>query len=303
VRCGRWILCCAVGAACGPQPRAPAATVASVEPGTCISTTRRQSGSGYADVETTYRPDGQELRRVEETFDADGSWRATLWLEVGFVDDRVASVATEMDASSPLTIERTLETFAYDAEGRLIEEVFTYDDIHYRTDLHRYDGLGQLIETYRVTGSGADQQLSFTWADGRLVRLETSRVGEAEPYYVETRAYLAPAPSLDALVTISSDFLVDERIDRYDGQLLVERHHLEGADDHLAGIREAWAYRDDGQVAWHRHAAGPMLVETLTVYAYDSEGHLVLEQSGPDADRDDVIDRVVDEQAWAWECW
>ena len=263
--------------ACGPDEVGDAG----YGPGTCTSTTTEVDGGGYTtDIEVTYRADGQESFRVEEIRDGYGMWQATVWREVGFVGDQVASVVTEVDSVTPLLFgfESQRETFVYDEEGWLVQEDHQQDGVMSKTYDYDYDDAGHKVASLLTvhTDRSWDQATAFTWVEGRLERVETHLVDGGEPSYVETRDYLAPAPSLDAQVrTETLGWAGDERIERYEGEQLVAREHTDGG---MAGALEAWGYRDD------------------------DDGHLVLAQRGPDTDGDGVQDAVDEEQTWHWDC-
>ena len=286
--------------ACGPDEVGDAG----YGPGTCTSTTTEVDGGGYTtDIEVTYRADGQESFRVEEIRDGYGMWQATVWREVGFVGDQVASVVTEVDSVTPLLFgfESQRETFVYDEEGWLVQEDHQQDGVMSKTYDYDYDDAGHKVASLLTvhTDRSWDQATAFTWVEGRLERVETHLVDGGEPSYVETRDYLAPAPSLDAQVrTETLGWAGDERIERYEGEQLVAREHTDGG---MAGALEAWGYRDDGQLDWSLWSA-PDQEPMLRVYHYDDDGHLVLAQRGPDTDGDGVQDAVDEEQTWHWDC-
>lgn len=285
--------------ACASEP-GPAVKRSS---GECTSTTRQDRVDSYVDIVTAFDVEGRELYRREEYVLLDGTWLATKLQENGYFDGLLVSEEVVWDVADANMVaavdERTL--FAYDKEGRLVEEQREAAGEPWTTTTHRYDDAGLLVETYVAdrTGQAEDWQELRTWDQGRLQRREVWNVDQNGLSQFEDYTFLASAPSLDARVHAFQLGMEIETLRTYDGERLVEvvdltRVSVWGYDTYQ------WVYRDDGQVAKER-SIGPE-VRDLAVFSYDGEGRQVGRAFGEDADGDDVIDEVSSEQTWAWSC-
>jgi len=285
--------------ACASEP-GPAVALSS---GECTSTTRQDRVDSYVDIVTAFDVEGRQLYQREEYVLLDGTWLATKLQENGYFDGLLVSEEVVWDVADANMVaavdERTL--FAYDEEGRLVEEQREAAGKPWTTTTHRYDDEGLLVESYIAdrTGQVDDWQELRTWDQGRLQRREVWNVDQNGLSQFEDHTFLESAPSLDARVHAFLLGMEVETLRTYDGERVVEvvdltRVSVWGYDTYQ------WAYREDGQVAMER-SIGPE-VRDLAVFSYDREGRQVRRAFGEDADGDDVIDEVSSEQTWAWSC-
>jgi YD repeat-containing protein len=297
-----WVVWPLIAMACEEPPTRSGVASQADEPG-CVSRTQLEAGTAVSDITTWYRPDGLEERRTEENH-AYGTWLGTVTIEHGYVGDQLVSITRWLeveDLSDVPGATEELSTYAYDEQGRLVEEQVRVGGVLQRTTTHTHDALGQLVDTYWEMHDGQDDwRMLQTWEDGRLLRRETWNVDQNGLAFFEDHTYLAPAPSLDA--DIHSFVMGSERYVRvrYDGDRLVEEVLLDGPDAVWGYDTFQWVWRDDGQLSLLR-SIGPDR-RWLEAYSYDADGHLLSLSKGDDTDGDDVIDVLAFEQTWTWSC-
>ncbi len=291
-----WVSCALAGCA-KDEPGA-----VGVSSGACSSFTSKVTGS-RTDTTVWYRPDGLEEVRTEEVF-VDDLWIGTTTWERGYLGDQLASLTKHVEAADPDDATHgatSLTTYAYDDDGRLVEEQLREDNVLQHTTTYRYDELGHQVESYRTMHGGADDMRSLHfWEEGRLRRTEVWNVPQDRLAVFTDFTFLESAPSLDADVHGFKWGLESFYRLHYDGERVVEQVLLDGPDPLWGYDTFQWVWRDDGQLALLR-SLGPGQ-RRLEAYSYDADGHILTYQRGEDADGDDVIDALESEQTWTRTC-
>ena len=259
-------------------------------------------GGGYSNDHTEWFWADGSLDRSEEVYrDPDGVYAFTHTVEYGYIDGQVTSRRATTHYPEhviPTVPVERLETYRYDGQGLLIEEETRQDGQLFYTVSYTHDGEGHMVESYKVYEDGQDDWQTFQeWEEGRLQGWESWNAELGALVMFEDVVYERAAPDLDQEVTGGFGGGEVHRLERYDGERLIERTELEGV---WAGTTWQWTHRDDGQVELERQL-GPEEV-TLVWREYDELGRLLGMERGLDTDGDDGIDELYTEQTWTWTC-